>query len=265
MDFNFLDIDLNFLLENNLIANTYENNSQNNEKNLNNYNNINFENILIESDKENENENQTEISIKPEPLSPISTFLQLEEDNNQQSMTNLKIEDLSQINENNNNNIITIEDNLFPNGSSSTSNSNTASSTKRKRITTKSKSMTEEEKKEKRMAANRESARVSRERKKNLKVTLENKVQEFGKKLETEQKQLEALTVENVILKNELLSIQKLIEGNVFLQKIWNQQHAPQVPQYNENPTNFSSFLMFLMNARMTMPPEQPLPMTVVH
>jgi len=116
------------------------------------------------------------------------------------------------------------------------------------------------------MAANRESARVSRERKKNLKVTLENKVQEFNKKLETEQKQLEALTVENMILKNELLSIQKLIEGNVFLQKIWNQQHAPQTPQYNENPTNFSSFLMFLMNARMTMPPEQPLPtMTVVH
>jgi len=34
MDFNFLDIDLNFLLENNLIANTYENNAQSNEKKL---------------------------------------------------------------------------------------------------------------------------------------------------------------------------------------------------------------------------------------
>jgi hypothetical protein len=91
-----------------------------------------------------------------------------------------------------------------------------------------------EDKYNKRLLANKKSAQASRERKKNLRGELEQKVIDLSKENTNLQIQITEVETENKVLANEVIQLQKLIEDSTQMTKFAAMQ------QYN-NPLQFDT------------------------
>jgi len=99
-----------------------------------------------------------------------------------------------------------------------------------------------EDKYQKRLQANKRSAQASRERKKALKVELEQKVDELTEENANLGTQITELETENKVLKNEFIHLQRLIGDSSILSKLMAKASTPNsTPILNPNLLQLST------------------------
>jgi len=108
----------------------------------------------------------------------------------------------------------------------------------------------EDPKYSKRLIANKKSAQASRERKKVLKVELEQKLKELATENSSLGTQITQLETENKVLKSEFVHLQRMISESPILSKMLARSNMEGLPELDEqrNATNSNKCCMRLFN-----------------